>query len=147
MALFCGFRLCYLLKYTRMRTIVISPLLARYIFACLLNKFATKTLQIYRMVAKGRLPPGVHLLGGQRLAFAELKDRVLQPGDAITVSCLTGMGGVGAHCLSLCSSAWDMGGVHACWGGVGACRHARSLMLSVIARLKGMRCTHDLICR
>ena len=106
-----------------------------------------KPLQIDRMVAKARDLPDVPLLGGQQHAFAELKDQVLQPGAAITVSCLTGMGGVGAHCLSLWSSAWDAGGVHVCWGGVGACRHVRLLMLSVIARLNGMRCTHDLTCR
>ena len=49
------------------------------------------------MVAKARKLKDVPLLGGQRDAFAELNDRVLHPGDAITVSCLAGMGGVGAH--------------------------------------------------
>ena len=49
------------------------------------------------MVAKARKLPDLPLLGGQQLAFAELEDRVLHPDDAITVSCLAGMGGVGTH--------------------------------------------------
>ena len=101
------------------------------------------------MVTEARGLPDVPLLGGQRDAFAELNDRVLQPGDAITVSCLVGMGGVGAHGLILWSSAWDAerDDVHACSGGVGACRHVGPLMHSVIIQLNGMRCTYDITCR
>ena len=84
----------------------------------------------------------VQLLGGQQLTFAELEDRVLQPGDAITVSCLAGMGGVGAHvdfvvvCMG-CGTGWCA----PCRGGVGACRHVGPLILTVIARLNRMRCS------
>ena len=89
-----------------MHIVVVSSLLAHCTLHAYRTSWPLKPLQINRMVAKARKLKEVPLLGGQQLAFDELKGRVLHPDDAITVSCLAGMGGVGAYCLILWSSAW-----------------------------------------